>query len=502
MNSSGTLSDIVLEDEPPRLEGAQKMTGEELPPQNRVNLNDVDGVKLLGPSFTDVARLQMRRNRYKHPLIIRTWNVRSMNLGKLEIVKNEMERININILGISELKWTGIGHFESDNLILYYTGNDNLERNGIAFIVKKNISRSILKYNAVSDRIISIHLQGRPVNMTIIQIYAPTTRAKDEEIEDFYQLLQSEIDRTCNQDASIITGNWNAKVGNKGEGSEVGKYGLGDRNNEGDRMIEFCKTNDFFITNTFFHQHKWQLYTQTSPDGTHRNQIDYICGKRRWKSSISSVRTRPGADCGTDHQLLICKFKLKLKKIRESPQESKYDLEYIPPEFRDHLKNRFDALNTSDRRPDELWNDIKDIIPEESKRSLKRQERKKRPRWMSEETLKLALERRAAKAKGRIDEVKELNRRFQRVAGEDKVKYYNDLCKELEMENQKGRTRSAFLKLKELEKKIQASSCNSEGFCGENIKRCRKRQKKMEGIHRVIIPKRISQCSTISRGGI
>ncbi|XP_064138673.1 craniofacial development protein 2-like [Loxodonta africana] len=319
MNSSGTLSDIVLEDESPRLEGTQKMTGEELPPQSRVDLNDVDGVKLSGPSFADVARLKMRRNSCKRPLIIGTWNVRSMNLGKLEIVKNEMERINIDILGISELKWTGIGHFELDNHLVYYAGNDNSKRNGVAFIIKKNISRSILKYNAESDRITSIRLQGRPVNKTIIQIYPPTTRAKNEEIEDFYQLLQSEIDQTCNQDALIITGDWNAKVGNKEEGSVTGKYGLGDRNNAGDRKIEFCKTNDFFIANTFFHQHKRRLYTWTSPDGTHRNQIDYICGKKRWKSSVSSVRTRPGADCGTDHQLLIFKFKLKLKKIRASP---------------------------------------------------------------------------------------------------------------------------------------------------------------------------------------
>ncbi|XP_064139950.1 craniofacial development protein 2-like [Loxodonta africana] len=355
----------------------------------------------------------MRRNSCKHPLIIGKWNVRSMNLGKLEIIKNGMESINIDILDIRELKWTGIGHFEPDNHIVYYAGNDSLKRNSVAFIVKKNVSRSILKYNAISDRIISTRLQG-PVNTTIIQIYTPTTRAKDEEIEDFYQLLRSEIDRTCNQDALIITGDWNAKVGNK-EGSVVGKYVLGDRNNAADQMIEFCKANDFFIANIFFHQHKRGLYTWTSPDGTHRNQIDYICGKRRWKSSISSVRTKPGTDGGIDHQLLMCKFKLKLKKIRASPREPKYDLEYIPPEFRDDLKNRFDILNTSDRRPDELWNDIKDIIHEESKRSLKRQERKKRPRRMSEETLKLALKCRAAKAKGRIDEVKELNR-FQRAS--------------------------------------------------------------------------------------
>ena len=113
---------------------------------------------------------------------------------KIEDIKNEMECINIDVLGISGLKWTGIGHFESDNHMVCYVGNDKLKTNGVTFIVKKNISRSVLKYNAVSDRIISICLQGRPVNTNIVQIYAPTIKAKDEETEDFYQLLQSEID--------------------------------------------------------------------------------------------------------------------------------------------------------------------------------------------------------------------------------------------------------------------------------------------------------------------
>ncbi|XP_049735553.1 craniofacial development protein 2-like [Elephas maximus indicus] len=256
MNSSGTLSDIALEDELPRLEGTQKITGEELPPQSRGVFNDMDGVKLLGPSFADVERLKMRRNIYECPLIIEMWKVQSMNLGKLEIIKNETECKNLNILNISKLKWTAISHFESDCHIVYYAGKDNLKTNGVPFIVKKNTSTSILKYNAVSDRIIFQMSTKRPVDMIVIQIYPPPTKAKDEEIEDFYQLLQSEIDRTCNQHALIITGEWNVKVGNKVEGLVVRKCGLDDRNDARDQMIDVCKTSDFFTANTFFHQHK------------------------------------------------------------------------------------------------------------------------------------------------------------------------------------------------------------------------------------------------------
>ncbi|XP_049754630.1 intraflagellar transport protein 43 homolog isoform X1 [Elephas maximus indicus] len=301
-DDSMKASNAVLEDEPPRLEGTQNTTGEELPTQSRPNLNDTDEVKPPG-----------------YPLIIGTWNVRSMSDGKLEVVKNEMERVGIDILGISELEWTGTGRLVSKNHMVYYAGNDKLKENGVAFIMKRSISKCLLKYNTVSDRLISIRLRGKPVNTTIIQVYAPTTNAKDEEIEEFYTMLQSEIDHTCKKDALIITGDWNAQVGSIEEGPVVGKFGLGDRNDAGDRLIEFCKTNDLFIANTFFQQHKRRLYTWTSPDGLHREQIDYFCGKTRWKCLLTSVKTKPGANCGTDHRLLVCKFKVNLKKIRASP---------------------------------------------------------------------------------------------------------------------------------------------------------------------------------------
>ena len=96
------------------------------------------------------------------------------------------------------------------------------------------------------------------------------------------------------------------------------------------RLIEFCQENALFITNTLFQQHKRRLYTWTSPDGQHRNQIDYILCSPRWRSSIQSAKTRPGADCGSDHELLITKFRLKLKKVGEITGPFRYDLNQIP----------------------------------------------------------------------------------------------------------------------------------------------------------------------------
>src|SRR5215467_2817125 len=174
-----------------------------------------------------------------------------MTEGKLDVVKNKMERMDIDILGISELRWKGFGHFTSDNHVVYYAGNESRRKNGVAFIVTKRLAKSVMKYHIVSDRIISIRLLGKPVNITVIQIYAPTTDAEEEDVDIFYDQLQAEIDKTCNQDLLLITGDWNAKVGNQEDEYVVGKFGLGERNEAGERLIEFCKTNNLFISNTF-----------------------------------------------------------------------------------------------------------------------------------------------------------------------------------------------------------------------------------------------------------
>ena len=111
------------------------------------------------------------------------------------------------------------------------------------------------------------------------------------------------------------------------------------------RLIEFCQENTLVIANTLFQQHRKKFYTWTSPDGQHRNQIDYILCSQRWKSSIQSVKTRPGADCGSDHELLIAKFRFKLKKVGKTTRPFKYDLNQIPYDYTVEVRNRFKGLD-------------------------------------------------------------------------------------------------------------------------------------------------------------
>src|SRR5574337_952793 len=222
-----------------------------------------------------------------------------------------MARVNVNILGISELKWTGMGEFNSDDHYTYYCGQESLRKNGVAIKVNKRVRNAVLGCNLKNDRMISVCFQGKPFNITVMQVYAPTSKAEEAEVEQFYEDLQDLLELTPKKDVLFIIGDWNAKVRNQETPELTGKFVLGIRNEAGQRLIEFCQESALVITKTLFQQHKRRLYTWTSPDGQHRFQIDYILCSQRWRRSIQSEKTRPGADCGSDHELLIAKFRLK-----------------------------------------------------------------------------------------------------------------------------------------------------------------------------------------------
>ena len=133
---------------------------------------------------------------------------------------------------------------------------------------------------------------------------------KKQKLTGFYEDLQNLLELTPPKDLLFIIGDWNAKVGSQETPGEIGKFGLGIWNEAGQRP-HFCQENALVIANTLFQQHKGRLYTWISPDGQHQNQIDYILCSQRWRSSIQSAETRPGADCGSDHELHIAKYRLK-----------------------------------------------------------------------------------------------------------------------------------------------------------------------------------------------
>ena len=133
---------------------------------------------------------------------------------------------------------------------------------------------------------ISVHFQGKPFNITVIQVYAPSSNAEEAEVEWFYEDLQDLLQLTPRKDVLLITGDWNAKVGSQEIPGIIGIFSLGVQNEAGQRLTEFCQENALVIANTLFQQHKTRLHTWTSPDGQYQNQIDYIPRSQRWRSSV------------------------------------------------------------------------------------------------------------------------------------------------------------------------------------------------------------------------
>ena len=177
-------------------------------------------------------------------------------------------------------------------------------------------------------------------------------------------------------------------------------------------------------------------------DNTEIRLIVFFAAKDR--EGIQSTKTRPGADCGSDHELLIAKFRLKLKKVGKTTRPFRYDLNQIPYNYTVEVTNRFKGLDLIDRVPEEIWMEVCDIVQESVIKTIPK---KKKAKWLSEEALQIAVKRREAKGKGKKERYTHLNAEFQRIARRDKKAFLSCQCKEIEENNRMGKTRDLFKKL-------------------------------------------------------
>ena len=252
---------------------------------------------------------------------IATWNVRTLaQTGKVHELINALKDYTWNIVGLCEVRWLNHGeHRTDDGHTLYYSGESNKHANGVGFLVNKSTSNTVLGCHPISSRLISIRLRATPFNITIVQAYAPTTDYNDDQVEEFYTQLQGVIDKVDKKDILIIQGDWNAKVGVDAM-EDWSKYcgpSCNETTNErGLRLLEFSSYNDMVLANTLGEHKASRRWTWHAPNGSN-HQIDYIMVQNRFKSGISRAKTRsfPGADVGSDHDLVIMNFKVKLKKL-------------------------------------------------------------------------------------------------------------------------------------------------------------------------------------------
>ena len=183
----------------------------------------------------------------------------------------------------------------------------------------------------------------------------------------------------------------NATVGSQETRGVTGKFCFGVQNEAGHRLTEFYPQNALAIANTLFQQHKGRLYTWTLPDGQHENQIDYILCSQRWRSPLQSPKIRLGADCGSDHEILIAKFRLKLKKVGKTIIPFRCYLNQIPYEYTVEVRNRFKGLDLTDREPDKLWTEVHAIVQETGIKTIPMEKKCKKTKLLSEDALQIAV---------------------------------------------------------------------------------------------------------------
>ena len=170
-----------------------------------------------------------------------------------------------------------------------------------------------------------------------------------------------------------------------------------------------------------------------------------LCSQR-WRSSIQSAKTRPGADSDSDHELLIAKYRLKLKKVGKTTRPLRYDLNQIDYDYTVEVTNRFKGLDLIDRVPKELWTEVRDIVQETGIKTIPIEKKCRKAKWLSEEALQITVKRREVKNKGEKERYNHQNAQFQRITRRDKKAFLSDLCKEIDEYNRMGKTRDIFKK--------------------------------------------------------
>ncbi|XP_030746013.1 craniofacial development protein 2-like [Sitophilus oryzae] len=320
-----------------------------------------------------------------------------------------MNRLKVNIFGISEVRWPGSGKCITDGGTFYYSGSDDQQKhpNGVGILVDKETNKAVTGFVPLSERVMMIQLETSKIRTNIIQVYAPTAQSEDREIDEFYGQIEQLWKNIKKHEVTIVMGDFNAKIGRRGVVDVIGEHGLGQRNERGERLVEFVQEKDIVVTNTLFKLPPRRLYTWRSPQDTKdkivRNQIDYVMINKRYRNSILSAKTYPGADMASDHNPVVATFKLTLKRIRQSKKSTKMDFTRLRnSETRSRVEKRLtEELQTSHSRDkgdiNIEWEKIKDTIFEIGNKELSCKNEKKKNEWMTDEIIELMRTRREAK---------------------------------------------------------------------------------------------------------
>jgi len=413
--------------------------------------------------------------------------------GKAAQVAREMGRYNVQILGLSEVRWNMAGRttLASGETVLHSGPPDEnaTHRHGVGFMLNKQASKSLMEWEPVSERIITARFESKFQKVTLVQCYAPTNVDDQQVKEDYYRQLQGVMDKIARRDIVLVIGDMNAKLGSDNTGREfvMGKEGVGEINENGELFADFCGQNDLVIGGTIFPHKKVHKTTWTSPDQATQNQIDHMAISRRWRRTMEDVRAYRGADAGSDHELVIARLRVKLARTPATVQQrtQRYDTSRLATPDQRHefviaLSNRFQALTDQDDDSiDTKWEQTKSSFQATCEEKLGHRKRTYKS-WLSQETIEKIEERRAIKnqllqAKTRAQkqavqrEYKEQQKEVRRSTRQDKRNTIDQLATKAQEAAAKNDTRTLY----DITRKLSGRKTNNDkpvrGLDGETL---------------------------------
>ncbi|GFR64021.1 endonuclease-reverse transcriptase [Elysia marginata] len=300
------------------------------------------------------------------------------------------------------------------------------------------------------------------MDINIIQVYAPTSASSNEDLEKFYEELEQAKSNCKKDEPTFIMGDFNAKVGERGEEKSVGQHGLGIRNEKGEHLLEWCETNDLLIANICFKQPPRRKWTWKKPGDDTKNQIDYILVNDRFKNALLSAKSYPGADCFSDHVPVVAVVRLKLKKIRTQPGNIKLNIgllksyQDLRQRYTVTVKNRFQGLEEVEE-VEQHWQNLKEAITEAASTVIPPMRQKAKQKWMTDEILDLMDKRRQAKNDKEVYE--NLHRVIRKKCDEAKEVWLNSKCKVIDQQQ----NNKQHMMYKTMEEVVGKKTCSPSG---------------------------------------
>ncbi|XP_078682172.1 uncharacterized protein LOC144916725 [Branchiostoma floridae x Branchiostoma belcheri] len=400
----------------------------------------------------------------------------------------EFDEYQVNILGISEMRWTGSGKLCNEGKTVLFSGHEDQHRRGVGLILDKEASRALTGWKPVSDRIITARFQSRHGRTTIVQVYAPTDDAEESIKDQFYELLQDTFDSIPNHDVKILMGDFKAQLDSSRQGFEgvIGPFGSALRTSDnGERLLFFCNLNSLTIGNTFFQHKLIHKKTWSSPDGTVNNEIDYICISQRWKSALLDVRVYRGEDVGSDHHLLGAKMRLRLKKLTVKKKQKPFATDKLKDptsseKYRIKLQNRFQLLQEMGPDLEDQWSFFRETLTQSAEETIGRRRGSRKEQWIKEDTWKLIDERKKMKGerdRARSAEKKEetrnlyrdLDRQVKKSCRTDKREWLEKKSSEAEEAAKKNDARTLYRIVRELTGTWNSSSVPVKDKSGKTL---------------------------------